>query len=133
MSKPRYSIDEWRRIFRQQQASGQSVAAFCQRTGVPISSFYLWRRRVESGKPSVPALFTEARIMSPSSATGRAGPVLSANEGGRASDAGADAGSAIELVVADHFRVTVRRGFDRRTLADLLDVLHACAVREAGT
>ena len=132
MSKPRCSAAEWRRVFRRQRASGQSVAAFCQRTGVPVSSFYVWRRRVEARRPGVPARFAEVRIACPSTATGRTCLVGSANAGGGVCDAGGGVESGIELRVADGFRVMVRRGFDQQALADLLHVLRDSALREAG-
>lgn len=36
--------NRWRRLQRQQKASGESVARFCERRRVPVHQFYWWRR-----------------------------------------------------------------------------------------
>lgn len=37
---------DWRRIVREQEASGVSVPAFCQVHGLAASTFYFWRRQL---------------------------------------------------------------------------------------
>ncbi len=36
----------WRGVISQQKASGQSIAAFCRKSGISAPSFYAWRRRL---------------------------------------------------------------------------------------
>jgi hypothetical protein len=54
------SAAEWRKVFERCEASGLSALAFCEREGIPRSTFALWRRRVRVG-PSQPraAAFVE--------------------------------------------------------------------------
>jgi hypothetical protein len=42
-------VQEWQRRLRRFQKSRQSVIAFCREEGVSPPSFYLWRKRLESG------------------------------------------------------------------------------------
>ena len=37
----------WQRIISEQEASGQSVRAFCQQHGHKEHSFYMWRKRMQ--------------------------------------------------------------------------------------
>lgn len=43
MSRKYRSLDDWRAIIEQQEASGESVVAFCEQQG--ISPKYFWNRR----------------------------------------------------------------------------------------
>jgi hypothetical protein len=38
----------WRQLFARFDRSGLSAAAFCAREGVPLPSFYAWRRRLHA-------------------------------------------------------------------------------------
>jgi hypothetical protein len=95
----------WHQVIRRQQASGLGVSSFCRRQGVPVSSFFAWRRRLVRatgpGSSERPA-FVEVAI-SPENTPGR------------------DAGLAIWL--ADGRRISLQRGFDPQTLCQLLPLL----------
>lgn len=39
-------LELWRRRLRDFERGAETVAAFCQRTGVSAATFYVWRRRV---------------------------------------------------------------------------------------
>lgn len=40
----------WQRIISEQEASGQSVRAFCRERGCKEHSFYMWRKRLRKPK-----------------------------------------------------------------------------------
>lgn len=114
MIQPRLSAEKWKRVLREQQASGLSVAAFCRHARVPQASFYFWRRKLQ-GEPRRKGVkrrrerapsFVEVKVAGESSI----GPKT----------------SGIELRLSGHRRVLVRPGFDRRTLRDVLAVLESC-------
>ena len=47
MKQPRADrIELWERIISEQEASGQSVRAFCRQRGYKEHSFYMWRQRL---------------------------------------------------------------------------------------
>jgi len=41
------SAAEWRKLFEKCEASGLSALAFCQRAGIPRSTFTRWQQRVQ--------------------------------------------------------------------------------------
>jgi transposase-like protein len=43
--------DGWRRRIQQQSQSGRSIADFCRSEGISQGSFYLWKRKLQSGSP----------------------------------------------------------------------------------
>ena len=45
-SKERY----WRRLIRQRAKTGETVAGFCAREGVPVHQFYWWQRTLRTGQ-----------------------------------------------------------------------------------
>ena len=47
MNSQRRTIEQWRELVAQQQASGLSIDAFCNREGLASSTFFAWRRKVE--------------------------------------------------------------------------------------
>ena len=59
MTTARRSVAEWEEIFREHEASGESVATFCIRRGISMSPFYRYRRRLRAAPgvsdPSQPA------------------------------------------------------------------------------
>lgn len=51
MKQPRADrVEVWHRIISEQEASEQSVRAFCRQRGFKEHSFYMWRKRLR--KPS---------------------------------------------------------------------------------
>lgn len=92
--------EKWLELVERQRSSGLSVAAFCARNGVAVSSLYAWRRRV-----SVAPAFVEAEL------AGEPGP-------GRA--------GVIEVRVRGGRRVRVRSGgFDRDLLLEVVAALES--------
>ena len=102
-----------------------AVVVFCRERSLAVSSFYGWRRRLES--PRAGEGFVEVKGVADSRGA-RA-------SGGVAPEAVAvdihSAGVRIEL--AGGRRVVVTRGFDRRLLADVIEVLEeTISVARAG-
>jgi hypothetical protein len=50
-SKERY----WRKLIRQQAETGETIARFCARQGVPVHQFYWWRRTLPKRDRPSPA------------------------------------------------------------------------------
>jgi hypothetical protein len=64
----------WRQLFAHFDRSGLSAVAFCAREGVPLPSFYAWRRRLHAAPvqqgtrnagPSADAHFIPVRLFAP--------------------------------------------------------------------
>jgi len=48
------SESEWRKLYKMQEESGQSMTRFCRANGVAVSSYIKWKRRFdEESKPVV--------------------------------------------------------------------------------
>lgn len=109
MSKRSESVTRRREIVRGQADSGLSVAAYCRRAGVSLSSFYAWRRKLRDA-----ATFAEVRFTS-------AAPVDAA---------------AFEVRLPGGRCLVVRPGFDQQTLLELVAALERgdgdAATREVG-
>ncbi len=60
MNQRTVSVERWRGIVEEQQASGLSVAAFCRRSRVPQSSFFAWRRKLSKA-----VTFAEVPVAAP--------------------------------------------------------------------
>jgi transposase-like protein len=135
MSNSRVSAERWREIFREQRASGLSVAAFCRRAGVPQASFYFWRRKLQyeprqsngpgsrrSGVHSIPD--SDGR-------PNRGGRGFAASKAARfvevqlPTEAVAEA-SVLELRLPGDRFLVIRPGFDRSTLRALVATLESC-------
>jgi len=104
----------WTRIVQDQASSGLTVAAFCARRGLAVSTFYPWKRRLARGEDSphpAPA-FVEARVVA---ADLRSAPADLPPDGHGVMIAPA-AGPAGR-------RVLVAPGFDPRLLLDVLGTL----------
>jgi len=112
----------WRRIVRQQAASGVTIRDFCRTSKLRESAFYFWRKellrreamqlRHHDHVPSpVPAAFV------PVSVTTEA-----AESGAHEATANTQAGR-IEIVLAGGQRIRVTAPVDRQALADVLAVL----------
>ena len=41
-------IDDWRSIFAEQEASGESGKAYCRARGIAYSTFGYWRRKLKN-------------------------------------------------------------------------------------
>lgn len=66
----RRSRDEWRKVFARQMSSGLSVAAFCAREAISLSSFQRWRTRIatasgapEAQTPARPEAFVDLGML----------------------------------------------------------------------
>ena len=55
------AVQKWREVIGSQRSSDLSVAAFCRRYGIPVSSFYAGKRKVGRA-PTAPA-FIEAKVV----------------------------------------------------------------------
>jgi len=101
----------WTRIVRDQASSGLSVAAFCARHGLAVSTFYPWKRRLASEATQTPRAatpaFVEARMV-----PAERRPVSADDHGG-----------GVTIVLACGRRVFVAPGFDPRLLLDVLGTL----------
>ena len=47
IGRKRRSESTWREIVERQGQSGLSVKAFCEREGIKVASFYVWRSRLQ--------------------------------------------------------------------------------------
>jgi hypothetical protein len=54
------ALQKWREVIGRQRSSDLSVAVFCRRYGIPVSSFYAWKRKLGRA-PTAPA-FIEAKV-----------------------------------------------------------------------
>ena len=48
---PESRRNDWSRLIAEQEASGQSLRAFCEERGVKPNSFYRWRKRLRDSRP----------------------------------------------------------------------------------
>lgn len=87
----------WRQLIAEQEQSGQSVRAFCQRHRTSEHSFYQWRKRLAG---EVPVKFALVE-------TNRGGPVV----------------VAVEVALATGERLRIAPGTDAATLRLVLGVL----------
>ena len=93
---------QWRRWIGEWQASGLSVRAFCERRGLTVGSFYVWRRVLERRAAEEPAPFVPVHVVA---------------------DAVSTRTSALGVVLTDGRTVRVAPGFDAATLRQVLAVL----------
>jgi len=106
---------KWAKIIEDHGGSGLAVAGFCRERSLAVSSFYDWRRRLES--PRAGAGFVEVKGMTDS-------------RGARASDGVAPESVAVDvhsagvrIELAGGRRVVVTRGFERRLLSDVIGAI----------
>ena len=106
MGKPRdrHKEQHWRRLLRDWQRSGLSVAAFCRRAGVADNRFYAWRR-ILGERDAEQATFIPVRLLT---------------------ESGSPDGS-LEVLLTKGRRLRVPPGFDAATLRQLLAVLEEAA------
>ena len=122
----------WRKIIRDQQASGLAVAKYCRRSGVAAWSLYFWRRRLRAERRRGER-FVEVTVARQD--TG----VLAGGKGREqitAPSSPSRAVSGLELHLPGRRCLVVQPGFDRPTLVELLGVLETSSVvagqREVG-
>ena len=96
--------EKWRQIIEAQQASGQTVAAYCRGHGIGQASFFAWKRRLRAAAPATE--FVEVKAV--------AGVKPVSTDG-------------IEVCLAGGRRLLVRPGFDRDLFAELIGVLEGLA------
>ncbi len=107
--------ERWRALVDEQRQSGMSVSVFCRERSIPPSSFFAWRRKLDTRpkvRPVVPpdgdagfaASFTRVKLLQETAAV-------------------APAESGLELRLPGDCRVIVRRGFDRGLLIELMRTL----------
>lgn len=48
-SQDRAKSRRWVRLFREKQASGESVAVFCRKRQLPVHQYYWWQRQLRPG------------------------------------------------------------------------------------
>jgi len=106
----------WREMVRRQAQSSLTVRAFCEKHMLDEGAFFAWRRRLGAlddkhphGLGSVVPVKTAARA--PAFAEVKLEEALAVGD------------AAVEIVVTGGERVRVKPGFDRATLAAVLDVL----------
>jgi hypothetical protein len=104
---PRVGAGEryWREQVSRQESSGWSAREYCRRAGVPVWSFYAWRRRLEQEAEANEVGFARVEVI---------------EEGGASATT-----SGVEVLVGAR-RVVVQRGFDEETLARAVQVLEQC-------
>ena len=100
--------EHWRPIIAKLRRSGLSVADFCRRERLAVSSVFAWKRRLAGLSEWAPT-FIPVRLGAESASPPEQG--LPAREGG------------IELHLAPGRHIVLRPGFDRQTLAAALAVL----------
>jgi len=114
----------WRRIVRQQAASGVTIRDFCRKSKLRESSFYFWRKELlrrdaaskrhrDLVRPPAPAAFVPVCVT--------AGAVESTAQ----DDMANIRAGRIEIVLAGGRRIRMTAPVDRQALADVLAVLAA--------
>ena len=93
---------KWRRLIREQERSGRSVAEFCRERELHASYFFAWRKRL---RESATARFLEVQVAEPRPHT--------------AGD------SRVELRLQNGRSLMVGRGFDAEHVRALLAVAEA--------
>jgi transposase-like protein len=84
----------WRNLIAEQEASGQTIRAFCQEQGVGDHCFYYWRKRLQKSEPVQSALLKTVASAAP-----------------------------LELILANGEQLRIRNGVDAATFRLVLDVV----------
>jgi hypothetical protein len=108
--------DRWRDVLTRLAGSGLSVAQFCRRERLAVSTCFAWKRRLAREARTAALAFVRVRPASVPLVSGTA-------------DAPA---SSIELHLGQGRRLLLRPGFDPRTLAAALAVLEGSDARPEG-
>ena len=95
----------WRAQIALCESSGQSIAQYCRDKGLSVSSYHWWKRVLKQRSKSQDAnpLFTEVLLTVP----------------------GDSAEALIEVALGEQRRIRVWPGFDRETLARVVQVLES--------
>lgn len=97
----------WRGIITKAARSGLSIRVFCAEEGVSTGQFYIWRRKLTSGRES-----------RKSGASPSGGPTFAlVSDGTEVEPAG------IELVLSGGRRLRISKGVDRETLTEVVAIL----------
>ena len=107
------AFEKWKGIIQEQRTSGLGVGRFCEARGIAPSSFFPWRKKVESA--AAPA-FVEAKVRS-----GIDGVTDGVTDG------------SVTIEIAGGRRVSVRPGFDHDLLLEVIQMLEAVTQTQAGT
>lgn len=134
----RLTASQWRRLFHRQRSSGLSVAAFCGREGVAVSTFFAKRRQLEASSGAepqraqgsasgarqrlAPPAFVEVRSTGAADAEGADPSDEAAAEAAREASACSEP-EPIELVLDRGVVVRVRAGFDAGLLRRVVEAL----------
>lgn len=86
----------WRKLIAEQEASGETIRAFCKQRGIGDHSFYSWRRRLRVNAPVQFALLQTV-----------------------------GSGAPLELILAHGERLRIANGVDAATLRLVLDALRS--------
>jgi hypothetical protein len=128
------AVQRWRKIILEQRTSGLSVTEFCRRARVSTWSFYSWRLRLRAERKAeekfvevqaaregagAVAIHDANRLTSPPFGAAQIG------EGRLATASPTGETGGLELYLPGRRCLVVRRGFDRETLLNLLNVLEA--------
>jgi putative transposase len=84
----------WNKLIAEQEASGQTIRAFCEEHGVGDHSFYYWRKRLQKSAPVQFALLKTVASAAP-----------------------------LELILANGEQLRIRNGVDVATFRLVLEVV----------
>ena len=101
----RRSPAEIAQLLADYQASGLSQVAFCQQAGLSLATLARYRKRQAEGKATSGSGWLAVEVTG-----GQKGPGMGSSSG-------------LALTMAGGLRIEIGRGFDSRTLAQLLGVL----------
>ncbi len=109
----------WLGLLAAQSRSGLSVAGWCRAEGVPVKSFYYWRRK--SAEPDQP----ESGFGTPGSSALSGARTPASSQGWIAvGPQSFEEGCPLTLRVGS-VSIEVSNGFDRRLLSDVIGLLEA--------
>lgn len=125
------AAERWGTVLAELRESGLPISVFCRQRGVAQSTLFAWRRRLAgSGRRMT---FKAVKVVATPTVGPMAGPAAgpSRRREGAGVDMNPDTGAgtdaspfpSLELSLPGRLRVVVRRGFDRRLLLDLVDLL----------
>lgn len=108
---------KWRQIIERQQASGNSIAAFCRSNRVPTSSFFAWKRKLAA---SPAGAFTALPAQAPATVPGDAPAGSFPGFVEATVPRLRSAPGSVQVRLRGGRRLLVGRGFDRDLLAEIV-------------